>query len=160
MIVGGSGVSLAALMVVARIQVGHWQTSETLFEHAVRATPDNTLMHNKLGRAYARQDRLEEAADQYLRAIELAPRYIQPQNSLGLIRLRQGRLDEAIESFSEVIRLVPGDAPAHFNLGLALAQQGQIEEAEKHRQRALQLDPSLARRNPPAERSHAPVPVR
>jgi Flp pilus assembly protein TadD len=156
-------VGLAALCVllgVARIQVGHWQTSETLFEHAVRVGPDNTLMHNKLGRVYSRQGRLEEAAEQYLRALELSPRYIQPRNSLGLIRLRQERLDEAIASFLAVLRLAPEDAPAHLNLAIALERQGRSREATRHRLRAFEIDPNLAGQSPGAEPPQPPVRVR
>jgi hypothetical protein len=159
-VVGLGAVALGVLLVVARAQVGHWQTSETLFEHAVRSAPDNTLMHYKLGRVYSRQGRLEEAAGEYLRALELAPRYIQPRNSLGLIWLRQGRLDEAISSFREVLRVAPDDAPAHLNLGIALERLGRDDEAARHRQRAIEIDPGLARQSLSTDAAEPPSPAR
>jgi Flp pilus assembly protein TadD len=145
-VVGVVVVALPALTIAARVQASHWQTSESLFRHAVAASPGNALMHSKLGIVLARQGKLDEAAAQHELAIESAPRFVRPYNDLGIIRMRQGRVEEASESFSTAIRIEPDDAIARFNLGIALVRLGKVEEGRRERQRALQIDPSLGKR--------------
>jgi len=52
---------------------------------------------------------------------------------------------EAAAVFAEIIKETPNDANAHYNYACMLALVGEKQQAMQHLQRALELDPSLAR---------------
>jgi hypothetical protein len=54
-------VVLASLAGLTWVQVGYWRDSVTLWEHAVAATTDNHLAHQRLSVSYRREGREEEA---------------------------------------------------------------------------------------------------
>lgn len=83
------------LMALAWRQVGYWQDSITLFEHAVKATPTNQVMHCNLGLAYVTDNRLDEAIVEYRKAVKLTPDFSQAHNNLAVALGLEGRYAEA-----------------------------------------------------------------
>src|SRR5205807_430433 len=62
--IGLSAAAVAALTACAFRtweQVGTWRNSRTLWEHAVRVTPSNSVAHNNLGQTYLDSGSLVEA---------------------------------------------------------------------------------------------------
>ena len=117
-------------------------------EQAVKAALANTLYltphlaHFTLGTIYQRQGRLEEAADQFRRAVDVDPELANAHNSLGMIYLAQNKLDQAIASFQTASRLRPNVAETHGNLGIAYFRAGRKAEAKAALDKALQLQPT------------------
>jgi tetratricopeptide (TPR) repeat protein len=52
-----------------------------------------------LGNTLKLQDRLEEAIEEYRKALEIDPHYANARYNLGDALRRQGRLEEAMEEF-------------------------------------------------------------
>jgi hypothetical protein len=52
---------LVTLTVLTWAQVGSWRDRLTLWEHAVRVTPDNDWAHQHLSLCYRRRGQLDEA---------------------------------------------------------------------------------------------------
>jgi tetratricopeptide (TPR) repeat protein len=98
----------------------------------------------ELGDALLRQGKLNEAIDQYQKAIRLKPDYANSHNNLGIALARKGQTDEAIRQYREAIRLKPDHADAHNGLGVALHAKGQMDESVRHLQEALRLKPDHA----------------
>ncbi len=94
------------------------------------------------GRA-AHQAGRPEAAEHYMRAIELVPSHAEAFRWLGHLRFEQQRYDEALERLQQFITLAPGDAVAHSNMGVILYNLGRSAEALQHFDQALSLDPTL-----------------
>jgi Flp pilus assembly protein TadD len=136
---GGVLVACAAASVA---QARHWKDSVTLFEHAVRVTPDNFVAHYNLANALAAQGRTAEAMAHFERAkaIRPAPAF----NTAGSLLAGQGRVDEAIAHYREALRLDPRYADAYNNLGVLLARQGHAAEARRQYQEALRYRPRHA----------------
>jgi len=136
---------LPILMISARLQVGYWHNSVTLFEQALRVTSsDNSMAHNNLGVALSDQGKLKEAAAHYAEALRINRDYADAHNNLGTIFTNQGRLKEAVVHYTKALRIKPDFAKAHYNLGKALFNQGKLKEAEVHYTEALRIKPDLA----------------
>jgi len=118
--------------------------------------PDSAEVHNLLGVAEMRADRVDEAVRQFEEALKQEPTSANARANLGQIRYEQGadflesrRYVDAEARLREAVDLMPDSAEAHNNLGVALASMGRVAEAMQHFQRAVQLAPGFAeaRRN-------------
>jgi tetratricopeptide (TPR) repeat protein len=140
-----TGAAAAVLcMALTRKQLGYWQDSETLFRHALDVTQNNHIAHNNLGYALFKQDRIDEAIDQFQEAIRIKPDDIEAHYNLGDALYRKGQINEAIQQYQEAIRLKPDYAEACYNLGNALYKQGQVDEAISQFQEAIRIKPDFA----------------
>jgi Tfp pilus assembly protein PilF len=126
-------------------QVGYWQNSQTLFEHALSVTTDNYVAHNNLGLYYAGQGNVSAALDQYQEAIRIHDSDVNAQNNLGNMLMEIGRIDAAIPHYEKAIVYKPGFAEAHNNLGIAFAQQNMLQEAIREFKETLRINPNNAR---------------
>lgn len=141
----GACVALLACTIGTRAQVRYWQSSTTLWRHALAVTSDNYAAHTYYGNALAAEGDLPGAIAHYNRAISIRPDYPEAHNNLGPALARTGKLDDAIAQFKEAIRLRPNYADAHSNLGVALASQGKWDAAIAEYTEAIRLDPEHAR---------------
>ena len=137
---------VVACAITARAQAAHWEDSVTLWEHAVRVTPESYIAHENLGQALRERGRMDEAKASYERALVHAPArspgYLAViENSLGMVLTRQGRSAEALEHFDAAARLNPAFAEAQSNLANALAADGRLADATVHYQEAVRLKP-------------------
>ena len=104
--------------------------------------PGNIQHIALLGRALAKQGRLDEAAAQVDQAIALAPEQPLLYEDLGSVRALQGRYDDAVPLFEKAISLDPRLPLAHKKLGQALAALGRGEEADRHFESYFDRDPA------------------
>ncbi len=143
-VVAVTAVVLLVLLAITHVQVRHWRTSHTLFEHAVAVTQNNYFAHNHLGLAHEADRNLEQARVQYERSVQIAPHYAHGQNNLGVSYARMAVLDKAIRHLKHAIELQANYADAHSNLGVVYAQQGRYEAAAWRHETAISLNPSNA----------------
>ncbi len=115
-----------------------------LWANAVKNAPRKARPYLSLGSALVGKGRLEEAMDQYYKALQIEPNYAEVQYNLGLTLNRKGRLEEAISHYLEAIRINPRFAVAHNNLGVALEKEGRLDEAMGHYGEALRIQPNFA----------------
>jgi len=103
----------------------------------------NSRAHLGIGQAVEALGRLDQAADYYQRALQIAPRFTPALEYLGALRIRQTRYAEALDLFRQLLNISPGVARFHVGEGVALAGLNRPQEALQSYQRALALDPSL-----------------
>ena len=139
--------------------------AERILERAVQLAPDDHRAHNSLGSAYLISLRLEDAADQFQRALELDPRDEYASLNLGNLARAFGDYNKAVSYYKRQIALKTDDAEAHGGLAIALLALGRDEESEIEIKRALELAPGdyrfltqlaffdVTRRNAPAARA-------
>jgi len=137
--------SIMAMAVCTWFQVGLWRDSITLFEHTLRVTSNNPVIHNSFGNALADQGRLDEAVGHYTEAIRFRRNYAEAHYNLGIALVEQGRYDEAALEYTEAVRIEPDNVDAHNNLGSALARQGKLDAAIAEFYAAIRLDPAYAK---------------
>ncbi len=140
-----AGAALLACAIATRLQIRYWESSATLWKHALAVTTDNYAAHTYYGNALASQGNVDGAIAEYAEAIRIRPDYPEAHNNLGPALAAKGRMNDAIREFTEAIRLRPNYADAHNNLGVALASQGKFDAAIAQYNDALRLDPDHAR---------------
>lgn len=145
-----AAVALIALGLAARMQVGHWRDSQTLYTHALAVTGDNAFAHRGLGRALRRAGRLEEAEQQLAAALQLEPEHPVSRRELAEIRAERGDVAGAIAHYQALLRVDPDDLRARINLGQLLVRAQRMDEAQR------ELTDALAR----SHGSHLPVAFR
>jgi protein O-mannosyl-transferase len=135
---------IAALAWTARIQVSYWRDSKSLWTRALATTTDNTMARYNLGVALYKDKRVDEAIEQYQKALEIKPDYFEVRKNLATIFLLAGRLDEAIVQYHKALELEPRDADSCYYLGNAHLQKRQIRQAIDYYQKTLAIRPDYA----------------
>jgi Flp pilus assembly protein TadD len=76
-----------------------------------------------------RQGKLEEAAAEYRRFLELAPRSWEARSNLGVVYAQLGRFDDAVTQYREALALHPSALAVRYNLAVALYKGVRFGEA-------------------------------
>jgi tetratricopeptide (TPR) repeat protein len=137
-----AGAAIVALCgVTTAAQVQHWRSTETLFQRALAATPDNYVAHTALASERAREGKLALAIDGYRTALGINPDYGVAHYNLAKALVLENRLDEAVVHFRALLELRPDDPEAHFILGYVAQRQGDLAQAAAHLTSGLALEP-------------------
>jgi tetratricopeptide (TPR) repeat protein len=139
-----SSVSLFIFAILTWSQVQWWKSSITLFEHTVRVTSNNFLIHNKLGNVLFQKGEIGGAVAHYQEALRINSNFVEAYNNIGNAFIYKGDVQHAIDYYTKALSQAPDYADAHNNLGFALARQGKIAEAMTHYQEALRIKPDFA----------------
>jgi predicted TPR repeat methyltransferase len=130
---------------VQAYRAGHLETAADLIAKAIAADGHVPSFHYNLAIVLRAQDKLNEAAASYKRAIVLKPDYADAHNNLGNIWKTLGNRDEARASFEHALHCKPGNADTHYNLGILCSDSGDRDEAARHFHRCLDQDPDDSR---------------
>ncbi len=99
---------------------------------------------NNLGLRWAQKGLLDEAIEQYKKALEIKPAHAEAHNNLAVALAQQGQTSEGIGHLMQALQINPNYSEAHLNWGNALFGQGLKAEAEIHYRGALRINPNLA----------------
>jgi tetratricopeptide (TPR) repeat protein len=141
---GLAGVLLIGLGVLTWKQTQIWHDSERLWRHALALDDKSSFAHNNLGLVLAKRDALEEAIDQFRRAVDVDPAFVEAYTNLGNFLAQRGFRDEAIVHLQHALQIEPTFVNAHNTLGNILADIGALDEAIQHFRKALQTNPQSA----------------
>jgi tetratricopeptide (TPR) repeat protein len=101
--------------------------------------------HAELAEAYAEAGALDRAVEQYERALELGPGFVDLRYRMARLLLESGRSLEAREALEEVLRSRPNFLDASAALGLAHYLSGDALGARDIWKKCLQRRPENAR---------------
>lgn len=132
---------LAALAFLAWHQVGTWRDTETLWRHAVAASPDCSVCELNLGTALLNQNQPAFAAVHLEHALAGRPDRVKGYQNLGLAYARQGQIERAEAHFRRVLASRPDDAPTLMNLGVSMMKLGRHAEGVVQLRRAQKVAP-------------------
>lgn len=136
--------AISLLTVISWRQIGYWDNSITLFEHAIKVTRNNFVAYNNLGVALNRQGDFDKAINNCLQALKINPGYPDEYLNLGVAFAKQGKTDAAINYYLQALMVKPSYTEAHYNLGNMLVTQGKLDEAINHYLQALKINPLYA----------------
>jgi protein O-mannosyl-transferase len=143
--VASSALSLFALFIVTWTQVGHWQDSITLYNHTLRVTNQNYIIHYNRGSAYNSLGNYTRAIADYNRAIEINPKFTKAYTNRGAAYDSLGNYTRAIADYDRAIEINPKDAKAYTNRGAAYDSLGNYTRAIADYDRAIEINPKDAK---------------
>jgi tetratricopeptide (TPR) repeat protein len=125
-------------------QVSYWKNSIRLFEHALRVTKLNYVIHNNLGFELVLQDQKDQAIKHYKQALRINSEFEQAHVNLGSVLFSQAKIEESFAYYQAVLKVRPEFARVHYNFGVLLLKIGRIDEAIVHFQETLRIKPGYA----------------
>jgi predicted CXXCH cytochrome family protein len=122
-----------------------WQTASGEYLATLRYSSDRPESRAALGNFLSAQGKTDEAQAAFASALALDPQFVPAYaNSADLWR-GTGRDDQAAAELEQGIARAPRSAALHFALGLTRVRQHQQAAALESLQRAVELDPNVAR---------------
>ena len=107
--------------------------------------PGDAALWHLRGIANFRRYEFRAATQDFSRAIQLMPGFVDAIFHRGIVYVVRGRYDSAIEDFDRVIDLQPDHAVAYYNRGRLNYWRGDYQAAIADFQKARTLDPMLGR---------------
>src|SRR6266545_4353112 len=133
-------------LAVVEMQLGDDEAALVHAQAAVKAAPQDPVLHYNLGNLLALKKRYEEAIPSLRRAIEIDPSYANAYNELGNVYLELDHPAEARNAFEKGVACDPTLAKLHKNLGRTALAEKRPGDAILHLEKALSLyspgDPS------------------
>jgi tetratricopeptide (TPR) repeat protein len=105
--------------------------------------------HVKMGLLFVRTNLMQDAIDQFNKAIKINPKEINAYNNLGLCYIKMMDYPVAVKVLQNALKIEDSYADIHHNLGLAYYYEKQHYKGLDHIQKALRINPdySVARYN-------------
>ncbi len=102
--------------------------------------PDDAIGHYELGLALRTQD-LDQARQQFDRAIELDPKYLPARTARGSLYYQEGKPEAALPDLEAAASLQPDDAGVEDRLGQAYQALNRPQDAVRVLRKAVELNP-------------------
>lgn len=99
--------------------------------------------HYNLGMVYNRQEKFEQALEEYNQAVDLQPDHLMAHFKIALVYHQQEMIEQAEQKYRQVIELFPRAALAYNNLGLIYEARGDLLQAEELYIKASDAHPLL-----------------
>jgi tetratricopeptide (TPR) repeat protein len=136
--------SVAATLATAFLRQKRVQNAKKIFKRMSESLGDSAQLHVFFGAAYRQTDFVDEAEEEFKRAISLDPHYPHVHYYLGLSYLSQegqNKSSEAIAEFQTELARDPNDYLSNYLLGLACISERKLELAVTHLEKAMRLEP-------------------
>jgi tetratricopeptide (TPR) repeat protein len=118
------------------------------YKEALRATPHEAKLYNKLGISYLQLHQFGPARKAFSQAIKSDPRFINGYNNLGATECLDKKYNSAIQHLKRALELEETNAPAHLNMAEAWVGLGQMDRAMTEYARALELNADILSGSP------------
>ncbi|OGP88501.1 MAG: hypothetical protein A2156_03505 [Deltaproteobacteria bacterium RBG_16_48_10] len=119
-----------------------WRDKISLWQDAVKKSPQKSRPHYNLGLAYHEKKEYQEAIESYNRSILLKPDDPDAYNNLGLTYKAMGAYPKAIEAFQAALRMKPDFPLALNNIGLTYSETNRYQEAIDALKKAIRFKPN------------------
>ncbi len=113
--------------------------AEELFRAAVAVDGENVSAVCGLGEALLGQEKVDEAAGHFARALEIDPTYTPAVANMALVKAHQGKMEESTKHFQEALELNPLDPGTYYRRGESLEVQGNLDGAAADYRRAIEI---------------------
>lgn len=114
--------------------------AELQYKMLVDINPHDIDARNKLGMALFRENKLQEAENQFAEVLRQAPRDFDAHDGMGLVKIKQRDFPAALSWIQKAISLSETDTMARFDLGLVYEYSGRFREAEIAYNQALAVN--------------------
>jgi tetratricopeptide (TPR) repeat protein len=113
------------------------------FDAELKLNPSDAVAEYEVGQILIAENKPEEAAPRFERALALSPDFTEALLALAKERANRKRYDDAIQFLERAVHLQPANESAHYNLMLAYRNAGRTADAlrEKAEMDKLQRPP-------------------
>jgi Flp pilus assembly protein TadD len=140
-----AGLWLVCLTVLARVQVGYWADSITLWEQVLRVCPESYVAHFNLANLLIANGKAPLAVEHCREALKLKPDDGLLNSNLASALDEAGQREEAEVHHRLAVQFAPNAALAHHRYGIHLAQRPEhLAEAVEQFTEAIRLAPDFA----------------
>jgi len=143
----GAAASLVILASMAYMtvgQIGVWKDSMDLWNYVIEKEPATYFAYNNRGTVLYNKGRIDEAIEDYKRALSLNPGYAKSHYNLGLALFEKGWVDQAIEEYRIAVQAEPRNINARLNLGIAYEMKGLTDKSLEEYMIVEKLKPGSA----------------
>jgi tetratricopeptide (TPR) repeat protein len=144
-LIASSTAVLLCLFIVTWTQIGYWQNSISLFDHALNITDNNYAAYFNRGAIYSHFGNNMQAMGDYNKAIEIYPLYAEAYNNRGNTYLGTNNYKQAIEDYDQAIKINPNYAKAYSNRGNTYLGISNYKQAIEDYDQAIKISPDYAR---------------
>jgi len=127
-LVGALVVLIGILTIESHYYARTFVNLETSWTYEIKYNPSAWLAHNNLGYIMVEQNRLDEARDQFIEALQIKPDYSEAHNNLGVVYSRTGHIEEAIREYRAALTVNPDYGDAQNNLDKLLYLQKTMQQ--------------------------------
>jgi len=131
----------AGLLVRTIARNKDWKNEDTLWLAAAKTSPSSHQNHNNLGDLYSRRGNLPKAKEEFIKAVELNPRYAAAYHNLASTQAKLGEIEEAIENYQRAASLDPTLWQSHQQLAIIYYSRGEYSLTREHLEKALNINP-------------------
>jgi tetratricopeptide (TPR) repeat protein len=110
-------------------------------QHVCELLPQRPAQYYDIGNLLIIQGRIDEAAENFSRALALQGDFEHALNGLGQIFANQQKNGEAVAYFRRALRANPDDPATYINLGFLEQNRGNLKQASVYYQNAARLQP-------------------
>lgn len=105
--------------------------------------PDNPALHNNLANLYVLRNWMDEAEEEYKKALKLNPDSHVAWNNLGTAYMKQKKFGPALDAFQKAVDRNPRYGLAWYNMAVIYDEQGDYEKMLDTYIKAVSLQPDL-----------------
>jgi tetratricopeptide (TPR) repeat protein len=127
---------------LADMMVVHGHYAEAI-EAYRKIHPQNAEIYNKIGIAYQRMAKDQEAIENYAQATKLDRKFAAPYNNLGTVYFHENDNRRATQLYKKSIKLDAATAPFWSNLGAVYMAEHQYSNGAEAYEKAFLLDPDI-----------------
>jgi len=123
---------------------GFKQEVVSIYKEKSKNEPDDAEIHNILGTDYLNKNMIEQASEEFKKAIELNVNHLDAYKNLWWVYYDNNLLDQGIQYFEKRIETNPGDVAAHNWLGYSYHHKKLYDKAIKEYHQSIVLNCNFA----------------
>ncbi len=122
-------------------QEGNYSEAVRYFQQAAKFFENQKVFYFNYAYALEETGDVEGAIDEYTKAIQVDPLFMQARYNLGQLYLGKGQDRRAIEHFSQILRFDANNMLVHLQLARIYIRSGQMAAARNHLNAVLSVSP-------------------
>jgi len=126
-------------------QDGRVEEAISLYNEAIRETPDQVSAHYNLALLHHRQGHIEEAIAGFEKVANITPLDASVFNNLGVLHYANKALDRAEQCFAKAIEVDPEYVDAIYGVAKVYSEQHRIPDAILNAQKCLRIRPDFGK---------------
>ncbi len=134
------GLVIVLYLPMSVLRMGDWRTERSLFQAALKYTPESHIAWHGLAYTYAQEQQHDKAKIYLRKALEVEKGYPPSLRLLGAVLLSENQDRKALDILKEAVKREPLAQRGWYNLGLAQMKLKMLDKAERSFKKAIEQD--------------------